>query len=324
MELRDEILSGMAEVLSAEQSEKLAQIIDIVSYKYEIRPKSTELRVYDDSNIRVIKRFVATKRLEGLSEKTIEQYYKSVSMMVDQLGKNIREITTDDVRYYLAVYQKQRNVSKATLDNYRRYLSAFFVWLTAEELIDKNPMLKIKKIRIQKKVRKAFSDTEMEQLRQSATTIRDRTLIEFLYSTGCRVSEVIGVDTSDIDISTQSVIVRGKGNKEREVYISDKAMYWLNQYLKSRKDNEKALFVGKRGRLHKEGLEAIIRRLGTKANVDAYPHKFRRTIATDLINRGMPVQEVQQMLGHTSLDTTMIYCVVDSKNVHNSHRKYAA
>jgi site-specific recombinase XerD len=325
-ELRKEILQKMQELLTKEQMDKLGSVLDIVLHRYSVEPKREELTVYDDNNEAKLRRFIATKRLEGLSESTLEQYHRTVINMFETVGKPLEMIDTDDIRYYMAMYQEQRHVSKGTINNMRRYFSSFFGWCTDEDIIQKNPMRRIKSIKEQKTIKKPFSDTEMEKIRQAAGNIRNRALIEFLYSTGCRVSEVSAIDLEDIDFAHDSVVVNGKGNKQREVYISDKAMYWLDRYLSSRKDNNPALFIGKGcKRLNKPGIEALMRKLGKQAGVDkVHPHRFRRTIATNLINKGMPVQEVQHMLGHSKLDTTMIYCKVDSKNVQAAHRKYAA
>jgi site-specific recombinase XerD len=208
----------------------------------------------------------------------------------------------------------------------RRYFSSFFGWCTDEELIANNPMRRIKAIKIKKIIKEPFSEMEMEKIRKSAENTRDRALVEFLYSTGCRVSEVVNIDLNDVDFVHNSIVVTGKGNKQREVYLSDRAEFWLENYLKERTDNETALFIGKGvKRLCKPGIEAMIKKIGIAAGVEnVHPHRFRRTLATNLLNKGMPIQEVQQILGHTKLDTTMIYCKVDKNNVQAAHRKYAA
>ncbi len=325
-ELRREILQKMQGVLTETQAEKLKSTLDIVLYRYRIESKTEEVSVYDDSNTGKIKQFIATKRLEGLSEGTLEQYYRSINNLVTSLGKNISDITTDDIRYYLSMYQEQRKVAKVTINNMRRYLSSFFGWCADEDMIEKNPMRRIKAIKQQKTIKEPFTDVELEKIRQAAGNVRNRAIVEFLYSTGCRVSEVVDIDLDKIDFSRNSVIVTGKGKKQREVYVTNKAMYWLKLYLSSRKDNNTALFTGKGNmRLCKAGIESILRNIGIKAGVSkVHPHRFRRTIATDLINKGMPVQEVQQLLGHNNLNTTMIYCTVSRNNVQAAHRKYAA
>lgn len=325
-ELRNDIMQRMQGIITEEMLGKLGNVLDIAFHGYCIEKRSEELVVYDDSNTSKLRKFIATKRLEGLSESTLEQYYRHVNNMLNRIGKPLEKIETDDIRYYLSVYQEERKISKVTVNNMRRYLSTFFRWCTDEDIIQKNPMRRIKQIKQQKTVKEPFSDIEMEQIRQASGRVRDRALVEFLYSTGCRVSEVVHIDLNDIDFVHNSVVVTGKGNKQRKVYITDKAMYWLKKYLGNRKDNNVALFVGKgRKRLCKAGIESILKKIGNASGVGkVHPHRFRRTIATNLINKGMPIQEVQQMLGHSSMDTTMIYCKVDSNNVKAAHRKYAA
>lgn len=325
-ELRQTVMQMMCGMLDDEQLSKLGNVMDIVMHDYRVERRTEEIVVYDNSNDSKLKRFIATKRLEGLSETSLEQYYRTINNMFNYIGKPLEKIGTDDIRYYLSIYQEQRKVSKVTLNNMRRYFSTFFQWCADEDIIGKNPMRRIKAIKQPQTIKEPFSDIEMEKIRQASGTVRDRALIEFLYSTGCRVSEVVHVTLSDIDFVHNSLIVYGKGNKQREVYISDKAMYWLRKYLEQRKDNTSYLFVGRGAMvLGKPGIESVLRKIGEVAGVNhVHPHRFRRTIATNLINKGMPVQEVQQMLGHSKLDTTMIYCKVNKDNVQAAHRKYAA
>ena len=325
-ELRKAVMQRMYGVLNEEQLEKLGNVLDVAMHDFRIDKKKEEIVVYDDSNDSKIKRFIATKRLEGLAESSLEQYYRTVSNMLESIGKPLEKVETDDIRYYLSMYQEQRKVSKVTLNNMRRYLSTFFQWFTDEDIICKNPMRRIKAIKQQRMIKEPFSDVEMEKIRQASGSIRNRALVEFLYTTGCRVSEVVALDLNNINFANNSVIVTGKGNKQREVYISDKAMYWMNRYISGRSDENSALFIGKgKKRLDKAGIESTVRKIGISAGVEkVHPHRFRRTIATNLLNKGMPVQEVQQMLGHSKVDTTMIYCKVDKNNVQAAHRKYAA
>ena len=325
-ELRQAVIQKMCEFLNEEQIEKLGNVLDVVLYSFEIKVKKEEIVVYDNSNIAKLKKFIATKRLEGLSEDTLMQYYRAVHNLFNEVGKPLEKINTDDIRYYLSMYQEKRKVRKVTLNNTRRYLSTFFNWCTDEDIISKNPMRRIKAIKQQKKIKEPFTDLEMEKIRNSAGSTRNRALIEFLYTTGCRVSEVVDVDLNDIDFVHNSLIVTGKGDKQREVYISDKAMYWLKIYINDRNNDNTALFTGKGNkRLKKAGIEAVVRKIGKIAGVEkVHPHRFRRTMATNLINKGMPVQEVQQILGHEKIDTTMIYCKVDKNNIQAGHRKYAA
>ena len=325
-EFRDAIIQRVCTFLNGEQLERLENVLDIVMYNFNISVKKSEIIVYDNSNEATLKKFIATKRLEGLKKDSLEQYYRSVNNMFKEFNKPLNEINTDDIRYYLSMYQEKRKVTKATLNNTRRYLSTFFTWCTDEDIISKNPMRRIKAIKQQKIIKEPFSEMEMEQIRNSADSIRNRALIEFLYSTGCRVSEVSRVNIDDIDFEHKSLMVIGKGDKQREVYITDKAMYWMKKYLSLRNDTGTSLFVGRKNNaLQKAGIEAVVRKIGKKAGVKkVHPHRFRRTMATNLINKGMAIQEVQQILGHEKIDTTMIYCKVDKSNVQNSHKRYAA
>lgn len=323
MGLKEDMLVELSSCLDNESVQKVSNVIDMVAYKYNIEERSSELAVYDDCNQRILKRFIATKRLAGLSEKSITQYSNTVCGLFSSIHQPLKDITTNDIRYYLADYKSRNNISNSSLDNMRRYLSTFFGWCFKDGFISVNPMASIDKIKCEKRVKTSFNAEDLERLRCGCKTIRNRALIEFLYSTGCRVSEVVNLNISDINYSDMSIIVRGKGDKEREVFISLGAMYYLKEYLSIRQDNDNALFVGKRGRLTKEGIETIIKNIGDSVGIKAHPHKFRRTIATDLLSKGMPVQEVQKMLGHESIDTTMIYCTVDANNVKSSHRKYA-
>lgn len=323
MDIRQDITLAMSGVLDDDQMQRLKNVLDMVLYNYEITPKATELALYDDSNHKIVNRYIGCKRLEGLSEKTLKQYFTFITKFLDSVGRPVKEISVYDIRFFLASYQQGKGLSNRTLENYQRYLSSFFSWLTNEEFITVNPMKKIGRIKTPKVIKQPFTEEEMEKLRQGTKTKRDRALIEFLYSTGCRVSEVVGLNRADINKFTQTMLVHGKGNKEREVYISPKAMFYLLQYVEERTDQDPALFVSKKGRMTKDGIEFVIRKLGESVGVEAYPHKFRRTIATELINKGMPVQEIQQMLGHESIDTTMIYCTVKGDNVKHSHQKFA-
>ena len=320
------IIDVMSDDLSVNQINKLRNVLHNKLKDYNIERMISKLPWDSNCNFSKLKKFIATKRLEGVSENTLDQYHRAICKLFESIKKPLDKINTDDIRYYLSNYNEERNVSNVTLNNMRKYFSTFFQWCLDEDLIEKNPMRRIKTIKQIKTIKEPFSDIEMERIRRASKGIRNKALIEFLYSTGCRVSEVVGLDIKHVDFVHNSVIVNGKGNKQREVYISDKAMYWLNEYIRSRKDKNSALFIGKgQKRLQKSGIEAALRKIGADASVEkVHPHRFRRTIATNLINKGMPVQEVQQILGHSKIDTTMLYCKIDKNNVQSSHRKYAA
>lgn len=324
-QLRQELLRAVMRVLGEEASNRLDMVFSVILHKYNVENKQTEVAIYDDSNMRIVKNYIAALRLEGKSEKTIDQYYRIVCNFLKAIGKHIKKILTGDIRYYLARYLTDRKVQKSTLDNQRRGLSAFFGWLATEGYIDKNPMLRVKRIKADYKIKKAFSDMEVEQLREAANTAKEKALIEFLLSTGCRVTEVSRLHVQDIDFSKKECVVYGKGNKERKVYLTDKCLFYLNLYLTTRNEESTSLFTNRNHyRMTKGNIETLLRKIGKRAGVDkVHPHRFRRTFATNAINKGMPVQYVQKILGHKSLNTTMIYCNLDEDNIKMEHRRVA-
>lgn len=298
-------------------------ILTILFKKYKIEDKSTELSLYNNDE-KIVSQYIATMRLEGKSEGTVKQYRDAINQLLQDIQKNIVDITTNDIRYHLAMYQHTHKVKNNTIDNKRRYLSTFFSWLCQEEYIVKNPMLRIKRIKQYQTVKKPFDDIEIEKIRQNLTNKRDIALVEFLLSTGCRVSEIVNLNITDIDVHNRECIVRGKGNKERKVYISDKCVYYLNDYLNDLSHSHISLFVNKKGgRLSKSSIESIMRKLSLKLNFNIYPHRFRRTFATNMLNKGMPLQYVQKLLGHDSPETTMIYCHIEDNQVKFEHQKIA-
>lgn len=324
-QLRQELLRAVMRVLGEEASNRLDMTFSVILHKYNVENKQTEVAIYDDSNMRIVKNYIAALRLEGKSEKTIDQYYRIVCNFLKAIGKHIKKILTGDIRYYLARYLTDRKVQKSTLDNQRRGLSAFFGWLATEGYIDKNPMLRVKRIKVDYKIKKAFSDMEVEQLREAANTAKEKALIEFLLSTGCRVTEVSRLHIQDIDFSKKECVVYGKGNKERKVYLTDKCLFYLNLYLTTRNEESTSLFTNRNHYgMTKGNIETLLRKIGKRAGVNkVHPHRFRRTFATNAINKGMPVQYVQKILGHKSLNTTMIYCNLDEDNIKMEHRRVA-
>lgn len=324
-QLRQELLRAVMRVLGEEASNRLDMVFSVILHKYNVENKQTEVAIYDDSNMRIVKNYIAALRLEGKSEKTIDQYYRIVCNFLKAIGKHIKKILTGDIRYYLARYLTDRKVQKSTLDNQRRGLSAFFGWLATEGYIDKNPMLRVKRIKADYKIKKAFSDMEVEQPREAANTAKEKALIEFLLSTGCRVTEVSRLHVQDIDFSKKECVVYGKGNKERKVYLTDKCLFYLNLYLTTRNEESTSLFTNRNHYgMTKGNIETLLRKIGKRAGVDkVHPHRFRRTFATNAINKGMPVQYVQKILGHKSLNTTMIYCNLDEDNIKMEHRRVA-
>ena len=317
--MMDTFQSRLMEILQAYvdmyRMEEVEDEVTRLLYDYEIRQKNTEIAKGSGKNERIVKNYIASLRLEGKSEKTVKQYFDAVTYFLCEIGKNIEDINTNDIRYHLANYRKNHSVSNTTVDNKRRYLSAFFQWMSAEEIIPKNPMLRIKRIKDRDRCRKAFSEEEIEMLRDSAGSLANRAIIEFLLSTGCRVSELVNIDLTDIDFNKGECTIVGKGNKERIVFINQKAMHHLKQYINKRDGIQKALWINARGnRMSAEGVRARLKKIADDAGVkNVYPHKFRRTMASDLSRRGMPVQYIQRILGHEKIETTMLYCDTDDR-----------
>lgn len=320
----NEIIGEMSEVLDGNQLEFLKNVLNEKVYNQE---ESTGLIVAEYDRYKLLKIFIASKKMEGCTEETLKAYSREVKKLLDYFeNKKVEDITTNDIRFYIMSYQQSRNIKKTSLDNMRRYYSTFFSWLESEDYIQKSPMRKIKVIKSEKTIKNPLSDEELEILKNNTTHIRDIAIIEFLYSTGVRVSELTRLNISDIDFLNKECIVFGKGQKERTVFLTEKAIYYLKKYLRSRKDKNPALFVHKKSphnRLNKCGVECCIRSIGRKCNVEVHPHKFRRTIATKVLNRGMPIQDVKEMLGHEQIGTTMIYCKVSKEEVKYAHQKYA-
>lgn len=324
--LRQEILQKMRPELSDELLDKLGTILDIVLYKYKVDQDNHEMIVRDNTNDRILQQFLSTKLVEGNSKKTIGHYRLIIKMMIDYFGKSIKDISTADLRYYLARYQQDRDVNNNTLDGMRRVFSSFFAWLNDEGFIQRNPCRGLNKIKAEKTIQKPFSDEDREKLRCACKRERDLAIIEFLYSSGVRVSEMIGLNRENIRFLERETVVLGKGAKERIVYLNASACLHLKAYLGTREDNNPALFASIKkpyGRLTVAAVEAILRGLGRKVGVKkVHPHRYRRTAATNALNRGMPLQEVSMMLGHAKVETTMIYCTVEQESVKHNHKKY--
>lgn len=327
LQLTHEICCQMEPHLTRKQCEilekTLLQVFSGITLPNESEKPSPENY---QQNIRLIDLFVAAKRIEGCSENTLKYYANTLTKMADSVQKDLCDITTNDLRYYLSVYQGSRNCSKVTLDNVRRILSSFFAWLEDEDYITKSPVRRIHKVKTTKLVKEAFSDEMLERLRDNCTHPRDRALLDLLASTGIRVGELVKLNRSDISFYERECIVLGKGDKERPVYFDAKTKVHLEQYLASRTDENPALFVtlhAPYNRLTIAGVEHFLHRLGNAAQVEnVHPHKFRRTMATMAIEKGMPIEQVQKLLGHSKIDTTMHYAIVNQSNVKNAHRKY--
>lgn len=331
MDIRDTIIQAVTAALQkiGQQDNVIAVVQDVLVMQlneYEVQERCTAVTTVDNSAEALLKRYLATKRVEGLADSTLRRYADINLALIRFLRKQLYEVTTYDLRFYLAVRRQQGRVSNRTLDGMRRCFSSFFAWLSAEGLIGRNPCAALKQIKYRKTVKKPYTATEMERIRQACTNMRDLALVEFLYATGCRVSEVAGLDIMDVDLDALECTVLGKGNKERTVYLTEVAAMYLQQYLDTRRDAGEALFTGRKGmRIGKNGIEAIIKRLGRRAGVEnAHPHRYRRTRATNLLDRGMNIQDVAAILGHADLKTTQIYCFISQSNVRAAYRKYAA
>ena len=315
------VLNEMSEYLTVEQMKKLQEVI-VKTFAENEAPK-TEI-----SNDEFLKMFLDAKRIEGCSDRTIKYYRVTIEHLLKNVISHIIKITTEMMRPYLVDYQKINNCGKTTVDNIRRNISSFFSWLEEEDYILKSPMRRIHKIKTQKTVKNIISDEEIEKLRDNCKNIRDTAMIDLLYSTGIRVGELVKLNIEDIDFSERECVVFGKGDKERRVYFDAKSKIHLKNYIESRKDNNPALFVTLNApydRLKISGVEIRIRELGRMLNLEkVHPHKFRRTMATRAIDKGMPIEQVQKILGHSQIDTTMQYAIVNQNNVKASHRKYIA
>lgn len=323
-ELIRNVRTKMSDSLTENQLVQLHEVLLECLGNVKISPAgNTE---YVQKNKDYLKMYLAAKKIEGCSEKTLTYYDATITKMIEKLNKNICYISTEDLRIYLADYQEVHKAGKVTIDNIRRILSGFFAWLEDENYIIKSPARRIHKIKTAQVIKETFTDENIELLKSVCTNMRDLALLEFLISTGVRVSEIIQLNRQDINFAERSCIVFGKGNKEREVYFDARTKFHLQVYLKSREDSNEALFVSRNkphDRLSVSGIEKLLGRIGEKSKIKGvHPHKFRRTLATMAIDKGMPVEQVQRLLGHVRIDTTMHYAMVNQTNVKNAHRKY--
>ena len=318
-----EIEQKMASILNNEQKEKLKEVLLYTFYNIEVTSIKDEL-VEDTTDY--AKMFIAAKRIEGCSERTLNYYETTIKTMVEKLSKKVNSIETEDLRNYLSEYQAKNNCSKVTIDNVRRILSSFFAWLEDEDYIMKSPVRRIHKVKATQTVKETYTDEELEKMRDACVEIRDLAMVDFLASTGVRVGELVNLDRVDIDMQERSCVVLGKGGKEREVYFDARTKIHLQNYLNTRTDNNSALFVSllrPYDRLKISGVEIRLRELGKRINIKKiHPHKFRRTMATKAIDKGMPIEQVQVLLGHRKIDTTLQYAMVNQNNVRNSHKKF--
>lgn len=320
-----EIEQEMMNLLNNMQMEELHKVLlkklQGLAFIDEANNKNLENEEVDYCNI-----FICAKRVEGCSEKSLKYYKSTIENMLKTLDKPVKHITTEDLRGYLAEYYKRSNCSKVTIDNIRRILSTFFSWLEDENYILKSPVRRIHKIKTGKIVKEIYTDEHLEIMRDNCIEIRDLAIIDLLNSTGMRVGELVKLNINDIDFNERECIVEGKGNKQRRVYFDARTKIHLQNYINSRVDDNKALFVSLMepyNRLNISGVEIRMRNLGRRLNINkVHPHKFRRTLATRAIDKGMPIEQVQHLLGHQKIDTTLQYAMVNQNNVKVSHRKY--
>lgn len=321
---KNELLMSMSELLNEQQYDLLKENLIIILNNYIIQDKKD----VDDnsSNESVVKLFLSAKRLEGCSEKSLIYYENTINATLSSIGKSIRKVTTEDLRNYLSTYQGEHNSSKVTIDNIRRILSSFFSWLEDEDYIIKSPVRRIHKVKSETTIKETYTDEELETMRDHCDSTRDIALIDLLASTGMRVGELVLLNRQDINFHERECIVFGKGNKERIVYFDARTKIHLQQYLDERNDDNDALFVSLNkpfNRLTINGIETRVRTIGKKLDIGkVHPHKFRRTLATKAIDKGMPIEQLQKLLGHKKIDTTLQYAMVKQANVKNAHRKY--
>ena len=338
-ELTNNILEESSQYLKGSQVQELNKTLNKHFEKYEIFVQQ-ELRTnenYAEENQSILETFLSNKQLEGCASSTLYYYKMVISNFLKVVGMPLADVTTQDMRNYLTYYQSINDASNASVDNVRRILNGFFNTINNEGFIPTNPMSRIKHIKQEKKLKKPFTNFEIEQMRGALQNqkerwvsiseyeiIRNKAIFELLLSSGIRVRELVQLNKNDIDLNSRTFTVMGKGSKERECYFSVKAEYYLRQLLNMDTYREnKALFAGRGGnRLLVSGAETMVRELGKVVGIKAHPHKFRRTFATNLINKGVPVEHVKEMLGHTNLDTTMIYAIVDRERVKQSHQRY--
>ena len=322
-ELVNEVLQQMLQCLDNAQIKHLEKVLKHTLFYYDVqrndgkgKKESTDLE----------KAFIAAKRIEGCSEKTLRYYQKTIDTMLEGIGKEIIHISTDDLRKYLTNYQMEKGLSKVTVDNVRRILSSFFSWLEDEDYILKSPVRRIHKIKTATNIKETYSDESLEVMRDNCNEIRDLAMIDLLASTGMRVGEMVLLNRQDINFIDRECIVFGKGDKERIVYFDARTKLHLEEYLHHRKDNNPALFVSLKAphnRLNIGGVEVRLRELGKRLQIPkVHPHKFRRTLATMAIDKGMPIEQLQQLLGHRRIDTTLQYAMVKQSNVKLAHKKY--
>ena len=322
-DLIKDIIQGMLPYLNNAQNEKLREVLQYTLANYDVIERQQKVQTSEKNFVEL---FLSAKRIEGCSEKSLKYYRATIEAMLEKVEKEVKHIVTDDIREYLTDYQKNKNTSKVTIDNIRRILSSFFSWLEDEDYILKSPVRRIHKVKAGTNIKETYSDESLELMRDNCNEIRDLAIIDMLASTGMRVGEMVLLNRSDIDFNERECIVFGKGSKERVVYFDARTKIHLKNYLESRVDDNQALFVSLKApykRLKIGGVEVRLREFGKRRGVQkVHPHKFRRTLATMAIDKGMPIEQLQQLLGHSKIDTTLQYAMVKQSNVKIAHKKY--
>ena len=326
-QLISEITRQMLPYLDNAQMEHLQDVLQHTLWNLQITLSEDGNANFErETNAELLEMFLSAKRVEGCSDKTLRYYETSLQRMFASVDIHVTHMQTDDLRTYLSDYQQQTQCSRSNIDNIRRIMSSFFTWLEDENYILKSPVRRIHKIRSNQTVKETYTDEALETMRDQCGSLRDLAMIDLLASTGMRVGELVRLNRDDIDFENRECVVFGKGSKERPVYFDARTKIHLKNYLDSRTDDNPALFVSllsPYNRLEISGVEVRLRKLGRRLGITkVHPHKFRRTLATRAIDKGMPIEQVQQLLGHAKIDTTMQYAMVNQTNVKNSHRKY--
>jgi site-specific recombinase XerD len=324
--LKYEILRSLENKFTTDQLRTISDILDLHMNNYDIKQKETEVAVINNRLFSIIDSYIVCKKIKGFTKSSLKQYRRTLLHFAHNMTKDINNITSNDIRLYLLAYEEARNVSKSVIDDKRRILNSFYSWAIKEEIITKNPMLKIDVIKCDKRIHEPLTDFELEQLRNECKTDRDLAIIEMLYSTGCRVSELISLNKKDIDYTNAKVKVYGKGKKERWCFLNAKSQLALKKYIFSRTDNNEALFVSNKlpnNRLGKGSIEKQIKHLGKMANIreKVTPHTLRRSTATHLLAHGASLEEVQAILGHERSETTLLYAKLDISNLQLTHKR---
>ena len=321
--IMEDIVQQMLPYLDNAQLHKLQEVLEHSLFEYEIAGRTIET---EDDSQELIDSFVYAKRIEGCSEKTLKYYRTTIEAMTEAVDKGVRHMQTDDLRAYLTDYQEQHGSSRVTIDNIRRILSSFFSWLEDEDHILKSPVRRIHKVKTATNIKETYTDEELEKMRDNCEELRDLAIVDMLASTGMRIGEMVLLNKADINFNERECVVFGKGDKERVVYFDARTKIHLQNYIDSRTDNEPALFVTLREphtRITIGGIESRLREFGKTLKIEkVHPHKFRRTLATMAIDKGMPIEQLQQLLGHKRIDTTLQYAMVKQSNVKFAHRKY--